>query len=39
MGLFWYFFLEMFDHFRLFFLVVYQINIFIYTIPLAIIFR
>eukprot|EP00111_Clytia_hemisphaerica_P004345 TCONS_00012432-protein len=39
MGLFWYFFLEMFDHFRLFFLVVYQINVFIYALPLAIVFR
>lgn len=39
MGLFWYFFLEMFDHFRLFFLWVYQINAFIYTVPLAVIFR
>ncbi|XP_038067538.1 phosphatidylinositol glycan anchor biosynthesis class U protein-like [Patiria miniata] len=36
MGLFWYFFTEMFEHFRHFFLWVYQINVFIYTAPLAI---
>ncbi|XP_022082208.1 phosphatidylinositol glycan anchor biosynthesis class U protein-like [Acanthaster planci] len=36
MGLFWYFFTEMFEHFRYFFLWVYQINVFIYTAPLAI---
>ncbi|KAM9800802.1 phosphatidylinositol glycan anchor biosynthesis class U protein isoform 1-T1 [Syngnathus typhle] len=35
-GLFWYFFAEMFEHFRLFFLCVFQINVFIYTTPLAI---
>uniref|UniRef100_A0A8C6WPV9 Phosphatidylinositol glycan anchor biosynthesis, class U n=1 Tax=Neogobius melanostomus TaxID=47308 RepID=A0A8C6WPV9_9GOBI len=35
-GLFWYFFAEMFEHFRLFFLCVFQINIFFYTIPLSI---
>ncbi|KAM6979467.1 phosphatidylinositol glycan anchor biosynthesis class U protein isoform 2-T2 [Aplochiton taeniatus] len=35
-GLFWYFFAEMFEHFRLFFLCVFQINVFFYTIPLAI---
>ena len=39
MGLFWYFFLEMFDHFRLFFLWVLQLNAFIYLIPFTIIFR
>lgn len=39
MGLFWYFFSEMFDHFRLFFLWVYQLNVFIYLVPVAIIFR
>ncbi|XP_072013525.1 phosphatidylinositol glycan anchor biosynthesis class U protein-like [Amphiura filiformis] len=36
MGLFWYFFTEMFEHFRLFFVWVFQINVFIYTVPLAI---
>ncbi|XP_077384918.1 phosphatidylinositol glycan anchor biosynthesis class U protein isoform X2 [Festucalex cinctus] len=35
-GLFWYFFAEMFEHFRLFFLCVFQINNFIYTVPLSI---
>ncbi|XP_071958586.1 phosphatidylinositol glycan anchor biosynthesis class U protein-like [Antedon mediterranea] len=38
-GLFWYFMLEMFEHFRLFFIWVFQINAFIYTIPLSIKFR
>ncbi|XP_068699893.1 phosphatidylinositol glycan anchor biosynthesis class U protein-like [Montipora foliosa] len=36
MGLFWYFFTEMFDHFRNFFLWVFQLNAFIYCIPLTI---
>uniref|UniRef100_T1J4W4 Phosphatidylinositol glycan anchor biosynthesis class U protein n=1 Tax=Strigamia maritima TaxID=126957 RepID=T1J4W4_STRMM len=35
-GLFWYFFTEMFDHFRLFFTCTFQINAFIYLLPLAI---
>ncbi|KAK2184084.1 hypothetical protein NP493_283g03002 [Ridgeia piscesae] len=35
-GIFWYFFTEMFEHFRLFFLCVFQINVFIYTVPLSI---
>ncbi|XP_043098876.1 phosphatidylinositol glycan anchor biosynthesis class U protein [Puntigrus tetrazona] len=35
-GLFWYFFAEMFEHFRLFFICVFQINVFFYTIPLSI---
>ncbi|XP_071501031.1 phosphatidylinositol glycan anchor biosynthesis class U protein-like [Diadema antillarum] len=35
LGLFWYFFTEMFDHFRTFFLCVFQINAFIYTAPLV----
>jgi len=34
-GLFWYFFTEMFDHFYLFFTCVFQLNPFIYVIPLA----
>lgn len=38
-GVFWYFFTEMFDHFREFFLWTFQINAFIYTIPLAITLR
>lgn len=36
LGVFWYFFTEMFEHFRLFFTYVFQINVFIYTIPLTI---
>lgn len=36
MGVFWYFFTEMFEHFRTFFICVFQINAFIYTLPLAI---
>lgn len=39
MGLFWYFFTEMFEHFRLFFVCTFQINCFIYVIPLTIRFR
>ncbi|XP_058431437.1 phosphatidylinositol glycan anchor biosynthesis class U protein isoform X3 [Marmota monax] len=35
-GLFWYFFAEMFEHFSLFFVCVFQINVFFYTVPLAI---
>ena len=38
-GIFWYFFTEMFDHFRSFFLITFQINSFIYTIPLSVMFR
>ncbi len=34
-GLFWYFFTEMFDHFHLFFTYVFQLNPFIYVVPLA----
>ena len=39
MGLFWYFFLEMFEHFRLFFLWVLQLHAFVYLIPFTIMFR
>ncbi len=35
-GLFWYFFTEMFEHFRVFFVCTFQLNIFIYVAPLAI---
>ncbi|XP_035210423.1 phosphatidylinositol glycan anchor biosynthesis class U protein-like [Stegodyphus dumicola] len=35
-GLFWYFFTEMFEHFRIFFLWTFQLNVFVYTAPLAI---
>uniref|UniRef100_A0A914XA90 Phosphatidylinositol glycan anchor biosynthesis class U protein n=1 Tax=Plectus sambesii TaxID=2011161 RepID=A0A914XA90_9BILA len=38
-GVFWYFFTEVFDHFRLFFLWVFQLNIFIFVIPLALTLR
>ena len=38
-GLFWYFFTEMFEHFRLFFVWTFQLNIFIYVMPLSIRFR
>ncbi len=39
LGLFWYFFTETFEHFRIFFLCVFQMNAFIYVIPLTIRFR
>lgn len=35
LGVFWYFFTEMFDHFRLFFTYVFQLNAFLFAIPLA----
>lgn len=35
-GIFWYFFTEMFEHFRTFFICVFQINVFIFAVPLAI---
>lgn len=38
-GLFWYFFTEAFEHFRIFFLCVFQINAFIYVLPLSVRFR
>ena len=38
-GLFWYFFTEMFDHFHLFFTCVFQLNPFVYVLPLAMRFR
>jgi len=34
-GLFWYFFTEMFEHFRLFFLAVFQLNAVVYVAPLC----
>ncbi|WAR11372.1 PIGU-like protein [Mya arenaria] len=36
LGVFWYFFTEMFEHFRPFFICVFQINAFLFTVPLAI---
>lgn len=38
-GLFWYFFIEMFDQFRSFFLVVFQLHAFIFVVPISIKFR
>ncbi|KAF2357009.1 GPI transamidase subunit PIG-U [Trinorchestia longiramus] len=35
-GLFWYFFTEMFEHFRLFFLAVFQLNALVYVVPLCV---
>ncbi|XP_046552518.1 phosphatidylinositol glycan anchor biosynthesis class U protein-like [Haliotis rubra] len=35
-GVFWYFFTEMFEHFRIFFICVFQINAVVYTVPLAV---
>ena len=35
MSLFWYFFTEMFEHFRLFFVCTFQVNVFIYVIPMT----
>ena len=35
MGLFWYFFTEMFEHFRVFFVCTFQINCFVFVIPLG----
>ena len=36
LGVFWYFFTEMFEHFRSFFICVFQIHAFLYTVPLAV---
>jgi len=36
MGIFWYFFTEMFDHFRVFFLWTFQLNLLLYVAPLSI---
>ncbi|KAJ8303164.1 hypothetical protein KUTeg_019560 [Tegillarca granosa] len=36
LGVFWYFFTEMFEHFRTFFICVFQINVVIYTVPLSV---
>jgi len=38
-GVFWYFFIEIFDHFRVFFLWVFQMNAFFYVFPFSILFR
>ncbi|VDK46429.1 unnamed protein product [Anisakis simplex] len=38
-GIFWYFFTEVFNHFRLFFLWVFQLNVFVYLFPLTLTLR
>ncbi|KAK0476738.1 GPI transamidase subunit PIG-U [Armillaria novae-zelandiae] len=38
-GLWWYFFTEMFDHFRPFFLMVFSVHLLIYIVPLCIKFQ
>ncbi|KAJ8076195.1 hypothetical protein PM082_000613 [Marasmius tenuissimus] len=38
-GLWWYFFTEMFDHFRPFFLMVFSVHLFIYIAPMCIKFQ
>ena len=38
-GLFWYFFIEMFDHYRTFFLCVFQIFAFVFVLPISVKFR
>ncbi|KAI8588935.1 GPI transamidase subunit PIG-U [Geranomyces variabilis] len=38
-GLFWYFFIEMFDQFRPFFLCVFQIMVFVFVMPISLVFR
>uniref|UniRef100_A0A1I8ESE0 GPI transamidase subunit PIG-U n=1 Tax=Wuchereria bancrofti TaxID=6293 RepID=A0A1I8ESE0_WUCBA len=38
-GIFWYFFIEVFNHFRRFFLWVFQINILVYLVPLSLTLR
>ncbi|KAI0731919.1 PIG-U-domain-containing protein [Fomitopsis betulina] len=38
-GLWWYFFTEMFDHFRAFFLMVFSVHLLIYVLPLCIKFQ
>lgn len=35
LGVFWYFFTEMFDHFRLFFTYVFQFNVLLYALPIS----
>lgn len=35
-GVFWYFFTEVFEHFRVFFLWIFQLNAFVYMVPLGI---
>ncbi|KAJ1655179.1 hypothetical protein IWQ61_005028 [Dispira simplex] len=35
LGVFWYFFIEMFDHFRAFFLIAFQLHTFIFAVPIS----
>lgn len=39
LGLWWYFFMEMFDHFRDFFLLTFNVHVASYVLPLAIKYR
>ncbi|KAI9096423.1 GPI transamidase subunit PIG-U [Phlyctochytrium arcticum] len=38
-GLYWYFFIEMFDQFRTFFICVFQMLAFVFVIPLSLVFK
>jgi len=38
-GLWWYFFTEMFDHFRPFFLMVFSVHLLIYVVPICLKFQ
>ncbi|KAE9416179.1 hypothetical protein Angca_007735, partial [Angiostrongylus cantonensis] len=38
-GLFWYFFIQVFEHFRTFYLAVFQINLLVYVVPLLLSLR
>lgn len=39
LGLWWYFFMEMFDHFRDFFLLTFNVHVACYVLPFAIKYR
>lgn len=38
-GVFWYFFTEMFEHFHLLFLWTFQLNLIVYVVPLALVLK
>lgn len=38
-GIFWYFFTEIFQHFELFFRVLFQLHLFVYPLPFALTLR
>ncbi|KAJ1365195.1 hypothetical protein KIN20_025432 [Parelaphostrongylus tenuis] len=38
-GLFWYFFIQVFEHFRTFYLAIFQINLLVYVVPLLLSLR